>query len=294
MERKPAWLKVSYNQGAVDEIAQLMRELNLNTVCREADCPNIGECYRKHTATFLIMGSHCTRNCRFCAIEHGRPEPLDSGEPRRLAEAAAELGLEYVVVTSVTRDDLPDGGAAHFAATIEALRGRLPEAQVEVLTPDFQGRQDCLDTVLAASPDVFNHNVETVRRLEAPVRPQAGYDRSLGVLRAAAGRVLTKSGLMVGLGETDDEVQEALEDLRHHGVRLVTIGQYLQPTPRSWPVAEYLPPARFARFAAFGRRLGFDEVLAGPLVRSSFGAAELARAVAADGLPAGTDRGSER
>jgi len=279
-QRLPSWLRVKTGKaGQSRATRELVAGHGLRTVCEGARCPNIGECYCNRTATFLIMGSHCTRNCRFCAIEHGRPEPLDSGEPRRLAEAAAELGLEYVVVTSVTRDDLPDGGAAHFAATIEALRGRLPEAQVEVLTPDFQGRQDCLDTVLAASPDVFNHNVETVRRLEAPVRPQAGYDRSLGVLRAAAGRVLTKSGLMVGLGETDAEVQQAIEDIARTGVGILTIGQYLRPTRGHIAVDRYVPPEQFAAYERWGQEAGIAHVFSGPFVRSSYRAAEAAAAL---------------
>lgn len=279
-QRLPSWLRVKTGKaGQSRATRELVAEHGLHTVCQGARCPNIGECYCNRTATFLIMGSRCTRNCGFCAIGQGCPEPLDSGEPQRLAEAAAELGLEYVVVTSVTRDDLPDGGAAHFAATIEALRRRLPEAQVEVLTPDFQGRQDCLDTVLAAGPDVFNHNVETVRRLQGSVRPQAGYDRSLGVLRVAADRVLTKSGLMVGLGETDAEVREAIDDIARAGVSILTIGQYLRPTRGHIAVARYVPPEQFSEYERWGEAAGIAHVFSGPFVRSSYRAAEAAAAL---------------
>lgn len=299
--RKPAWLKVRVPGGeGYRAVRRQITGRGLHTVCDEARCPNREECFRQRTATVMVLGRICTRGCRFCSVVcAAQGAPVDPAEPAALAQAVVELGLRYVVLTMVTRDDLPDGGAAHLARCVAAVHLAAPGVGIELLGSDFGGDPAALAVVAHLGATVVAHNLETVRRLTPLIRhPRSSYARSLTVLRELArllpDEVPTKSSLMVGLGETDEEVQEALEDLRHHGVRLVTIGQYLQPTPRSWPVAEYLPPARFARFAAFGRRLGFDEVLAGPLVRSSFGAAELARAVAAEGLPAGTDRGSER
>ncbi len=274
--RMPPWLRVKTGKARLaNETRRLVAAHGLHTVCEQAHCPNLGECYACHTATFLIMGGVCTRDCGFCAVPHGGPGPLDPGEPERVAQAAAELGLSYVVVTSVTRDDLPDGGAGHFAATIRALRQAQPATQVEVLTPDFRGDAAAVATVLAAAPDVYNHNLETVRRLQPTVRPQAGYDTSLGVLAQVAREgALTKSGLMVGLGETAEEVTAALGDLAAVGARIVTIGQYLQPTRRHLPVARYVPPEEFDAYATSGRRAGIRYVFAGPFVRSSYRAAE--------------------
>jgi lipoic acid synthetase len=258
---------------------QLVADHGLHTVCDSARCPNIGECYSSQTATFLIMGSVCTRNCGFCAVQHGQTTPLDPEEPRRLAEAALNLGLDFVVVTSVTRDDLADGGAGHFAATIAALHA-VGLTQVEVLTPDFGGDRTCLKTVQEAGPTVFNHNVETVRRLCPSVRPQADYDRSLQVIsqaRELAPHILRKSGFMVGLGETDEEISELLVDLHAAGCQILTIGQYLRPSRHHLAVQRYVEPERFEEYAAAARAIGIDQVLSGPFVRSSYRAAESAR-----------------
>ncbi|NLD59637.1 MAG: lipoyl synthase [Clostridiales bacterium] len=289
MERKPAWLKVSYNQGAVDEIAQLMRELNLNTVCREADCPNIGECYRKHTATFMILGSRCTRNCRFCNVRCGAPAEVDPEEPANVARAAKALRLRHAVVTSVTRDDLPDGGAAHFAGVVRAIREACPGTTVEVLIPDLKGDEKSLDIVLAARPDVLNHNMETVRELYAAVRPEAAYARSLGVLRYAKKArpdSLTKTGFMVGLGETDDQIGRLMDDVLATGCDILTIGQYLRPSPEHAPLARYATPEDFDRYRDLALQKGFKHVASAPLARSSYRAHEALEAVRAEsGLP---------
>lgn len=276
--RLPEWLRVKTGKAGLSRATrELVAAQGLSTVCESAHCPNVGECYSCSTATFLVMGPSCTRNCGFCAVDHGAPRPLDPDEPRRLAEAARELGLRYVVVTSVTRDDLPDGGAGHFAECIRQLRERIPGVMVEVLTPDFQGDGEALDVVLAAAPEVYNHNVETVRRLQPAVRPSASYEVSLGQLRrAAASGTLTKSGMMLGLGETEAEIEEALGDLADAGVRLLTLGQYLQPTRRHLPVARYVPPEEFDRYARLGEERGITRVFAGPFVRSSYRAAESA------------------
>jgi lipoic acid synthetase len=263
------------------EIKGLLREGRLSTICEEARCPNIGECWGRGTATFQILGETCTRACRYCYVHSGKPEaPPDPLEPLRLAQAAAQMGLSHVVVTSVDRDDVPDRGAAHYAATIRALRRKLPEADVEILTPDFLGvEEDALRTVLAARPDVFGHNIETVRRLHARMRgAKASYDGALWLLRRvkelADYRVLTKSGIIVGLGETNDEVVETMRDLRAHGVDVVTIGQYLQPSPRHATIARWVHPDEFRWFREQGERLGFGSVFSGPLVRSSYRADE--------------------
>jgi lipoic acid synthetase len=276
--RLPAWLRVKVGKREQSrETGDLLARHGLNTVCASARCPNLGECYACGTATFLILGNCCTRNCGFCAVPSGTPEALDPEEPVRVARAVAEMGLKYVVVTSVTRDDLPDGGAGHFARTIAAIRDAAPGTAVEVLTPDFRGDREALATVLRAGPAIFNHNLETVRRLQKLVRPQADYDRSLGVLAAArelAPDLPRKSGLMVGLGETDEEIREALADLSRTGVSLVTIGQYLRPTRAHLPVARYVPPEQFDRYGEWGREAGLRFVAAGPFVRSSYRAAE--------------------
>ncbi len=281
--RLPDWLRVKVGKRDQSRNTQtLLAELSLNTVCSSARCPNIGECYGCRTATFLILGSRCTRNCRFCAVAGGVPEPVDQDEPRRVALAASRLGLRYVVITSVTRDDLPDGGAGHFAATVTALRGDDQSLQVEVLTPDFRGSREALATVLAAGPTVFNHNVETVPRLQPLVRPQASWEVSLGLL-AEAGRIAPhiprKSGLMVGLGETDDEIRTALHDLAAAGVTLVTVGQYLRPTARHLPVDRYVAPEQFSQYAQWAREAGLAHAACGPFVRSSYHAAEAASAL---------------
>ncbi len=252
-----------------------MRERDLHTVCESARCPNRNECFSRGTATFMIGGNICTRHCAFCSVPAGRPESYDAiaGEPEQVADAAAEMGLQYVVVTAVARDDLADGGARHFARTIHALRDRLPDARVEVLTPDFGGSDEHVGIVVEAGPDVFNHNVETVRRLSPVVRSRSDHDRSLNVLKSAAGMnpsMLVKSGLMVGLGETTDEVHELLGELRDNGVHAVTIGQYLQPTRRNLPVVDYVHPDTYDEYRSYGESLGFDAVFAGPFVRSSY------------------------
>jgi lipoyl synthase len=272
--RLPDWLRVKTGKRHLTQATrELVHDFGLHTVCEGAHCPNIGECYSRKVATFMILGDTCTRNCGFCAVNSGDPAAVDPGEPERVAQASASLGLKYVVITSVTRDDLPDGGAGQFARTIAAVHEAIPGASVEVLTPDFGGDAAALETVLAAVPEVFNHNAETVRRLQTTVRPQANYDLSLGVLREAraiAPGIPTKSGIMVGLGETEAEVQETLADLRAAGCEIVTIGQYLRPSRRHLPVAEYVPPEQFAAYERHGYALGFRHVASGPFVRSSY------------------------
>ncbi len=276
--RKPPWLKRRLPSGpAYEQTRRLVRKGCLHTVCQEAQCPNQFECFSQHTATFLILGDRCTRNCRFCAVQRGPDGPPDPEEPLRVARAAAEMGLEYVVITSVTRDDLADGGAAVFAATISALREEVPGIRVEVLIPDFQGNARALYDVLDAAPDILNHNIETVRRLYPRVRPQAGYRQSLELLRRAhdhAPDIPTKSGIMLGLGETDDEIRQTLEDLRRHHCRIITLGQYLQPSKAHHPVERFVPPEAFRRWETEAREMGFPEVASGPFVRSSYHAKE--------------------
>lgn len=279
-QRLPKWFRRPLPTGAEGgRVERLLGRLELRTVCEGAKCPNRAACWGGGAAAFLILGSACTRDCRFCAIPHEAAPPApDSGEPARVAAAAAEMGLGHVVVTSVTRDDLADGGAGHFAATIREIRAALPGATVEVLVPDFRGDAAAIDAVLAAGPDVFNHNVETVPRLYKTVRPGADYRRSLAVLARAGERVPgmpTKSGLMLGLGETHDEVVEVMRDLREAGVELLTLGQYLRPSAAHLPVAAFVEPDEFAELARVGRRLGFSGVASAPFVRSSYHAAEL-------------------
>ena len=264
------------NLGELHSIRRVMARGGLHTVCDEARCPNRSECFSRGTATFLIMGDVCTRSCRYCSIAHGRPRPLDAGEPGELARAAAEMGLQHVVVTSVDRDDLPDGGAAHFAAVIAELKRLQPAPAVEVLTPDFRADMGAVDTVLAAGPDVYNHNVETVPRLYPLVRRSGRYRWALEVLEHVAARgngQVTKSGLMVGLGEERSELEQTMRDLAAVRCRVVTIGQYLRPTGREVPVVRYWSPREFAELEGFGRSLGL-EVVAGPFVRSSYHAEE--------------------
>jgi len=274
--RKPSWLRMpTMGAGEAAGVRSVLRKHSLETVCDSARCPNTGHCFQRGTATFLILGPLCTRSCRYCAIESaaGNPPPPDPGEPGRLAAAAAEMGLTYVVVTSVTRDDLEDGGAGHFAATVSALRETIPGVTVEVLTPDFRGDPQALGIVAEASPDVFNHNLETVERLFPLVRPGASYRLSLEVL-AIYGRLSPdtplKSGLMLGLGETDPDIGRAIGNLRDSGATMLTLGQYLQPTREHWPVDRYLPPEEFERWKQFAETAGFLSVASGPLVRSSF------------------------
>jgi lipoic acid synthetase len=278
--RLPDWIRTKSFSG-LHATKHMLRSRGLSTVCEEARCPNIGTCFSKPTATFLILGSNCTRNCGFCSVESALaqpPDPPEADEPERIALAARDMGLTYVVITSVTRDDLPDGGALHFSKTVRAVRSRLPGSGIEVLTPDFRGDVSALTTVLDSRPDVFNHNVETVPRLYPIVRPQADYGRSLRVLRNARGiapLVRTKSGLMVGLGETDEEVVSVLKDLRTAGCDCLTIGQYLRPSKSNLPVVEYITPASFERYGDIARSLGFKAVASAPLVRSSMNAEEM-------------------
>jgi lipoic acid synthetase len=261
------------------ELKSLIARLRLHTVCESAACPNVGECWNHRTATFMILGNVCTRRCGFCAVGKGAPLEADYDEPRRVAEAAAALGLRYAVVTSVNRDDRKDGGAELFALTIRAIRERLPECRVEVLIPDFQGSHAAMDVVLAATPDVLNHNIETAPRLYRQVRLGARYERSLDILaysKTARPEIPTKSGLMLGLGETPAEALGAMRDLRAHQVDILTLGQYLQPSLKHLPVIRYVPPEEFAEFRRQGQEMGFRHVEAGPLVRSSYHAAEVA------------------
>lgn len=277
VERMPRWMRRPVRCGPELRMVEgVLAAERLNTVCVGAGCPNRGECYSAGTATFMIMGGRCTRGCGFCAVPTGGAEPLDPEEPERLARAAAAFGLRHVVVTSVTRDDLPDGGSGHFAATVAAIRSGLPGATVEVLVPDFKGRAADIDTVIDAGPDVFNHNMETVRRLYPEVRPGAGYDRSLGLLaRSAAAGLATKSGFMVGLGETADEVAVLMDDLLAAGCGLLTAGQYLRPAEEKAPVTRYWEPSEFEALKERALALGFEAVASGPLVRSSYFAQEM-------------------
>jgi len=275
---RPAWLRAPAPVGDnYRELKSLVAGLGLHTVCESAACPNVGECWNHRTATFMILGNVCTRRCGFCAVQKGAPLPVDYDEPRRVAEAVAALGLRYAVITSVNRDDRKDGGAELFALTIRAIRRRVPGCRVEVLIPDFQGSHPALDIVLDAAPDVLNHNIETVPRLYRQVRLGARYERSLDVLayskRARPG-IPTKSGLMLGLGETNDELLDVLRDLAAHSVDILTLGQYLRPSPKHLPVIRYVPPDEFAALRRQGYELGFRHVEAGPLVRSSYHAAD--------------------
>lgn len=273
--RKPDWIRIRVSSSPeVDRVKKLLRKHALSTVCEEANCPNLGECFSGGTATFMIMGEICTRRCPFCDVGHGKPNALDPNEPKKLAEAIAELGLKYVVVTSVDRDDLRDGGAQHFADCIREARLLSPNLQIEVLTPDFRGRMDvALDILTETPPDVFNHNLETAPRLYRQARPGANYKWSLDLLRQFKQRrpeVLTKSGLMVGLGETKEEIMAVLKDMREHNIDMLTIGQYLQPSRDHLPVMRYVEPAEFDEYTAVANELGFKQAACGPLVRSSY------------------------
>lgn len=276
--RKPDWIRVTVPTAKaaqeVERIKSILRTQKLSTVCEEASCPNLGECFSGGTATFMVMGEICTRRCPFCDVGHGKPNPLDPEEPKNLAEAIAAMGLRYVVITSVDRDDLRDGGAEHFADCIRQARALSPQLQVEILTPDFRGRMDmALDILEAQAPDVFNHNLETVPRLYRSSRPGANYQWSLKLLQKFKQRrpdVLTKSGLMVGLGEKKEEIFAVLEDMRAHEIDMLTIGQYLQPSREHLPVQRYVHPDEFAEYRYFAQQLGFKQAACGPLVRSSY------------------------
>ncbi|MCF8061151.1 MAG: lipoyl synthase, partial [Deltaproteobacteria bacterium] len=292
---KPPWLRRRVPSGpAYEEIKSLIRGASLHTVCEEAHCPNMWECFSNRTATFLILGDACTRNCRFCAVAHGTPGPLDPAEPSRVARAAGEMGLRHVVVTSVTRDDLPDGGSGAFGDTVRAVRERVPDASVELLIPDLQGRTEDLETVIAARPDVLNHNLETVERLYSTVRPEAGYRRSLellGRVREKAPDLPAKSGIMLGLGERPGEVRAALNDLLEAGCRRLTLGQYLQPSRRHLPVDRFVPPEEFEAWRGLALALGFEQVASGPFVRSSYRAGDLYRKGASGPAPNDAEMG---
>ncbi|MBF0467368.1 MAG: lipoyl synthase [Desulfamplus sp.] len=287
--QKPSWLKRNLPTGSeYEKVRQLLSRSNLHTVCQEAKCPNMWECFSRQTSTFMIMGDQCTRNCRFCNVKTGNPLALDPDEPARVAKAALELGLKYVVITSVTRDDLEDGGASHFAATINQIRNFIPQGiKIEVLIPDFQGNPEALNTVMEASPDVLNHNIETVPSLYSTVRPEARYERSLELIQRASKyekssslpEVSTttpvKSGIMVGLGETKEELQKTIKDLYQHGCRILTIGQYLQPSAKHLPVVKYYEPREFDELKGFAESTGFTSVASAPFVRSSYEADKL-------------------
>lgn len=277
--RKPPWLKKRLPPFQdLQKVKSILEQADLHTVCEEARCPNIGDCFCSGTATFLILGRVCTRNCGFCSVEHGAPVPPDEAEPEKVAQAVGKMGLQYVVITSVTRDDLPEGGAFHFAKTIQAIRALGPKIKVEVLIPDFQGSSAALGIVLKEYPDVLNHNVETISRLYPEVRPQADYQRSLDLLKKSKAlypHVHTKSGFMLGLGETQEEVSELLRDLREAGCDFLTIGQYLQPRQDRLRVVRFIPPEEFEKYKAIAKEMGFKAVASGPFVRSSFHASEM-------------------
>ena len=273
--RKPSWIRAEFTgTEEVARIKSILRENKLHTVCEEARCPNLGECFKSGTATFMIMGDICTRRCPFCDVGHGRPNPLDAEEPANLARTVSAMGLRYVVITSVDRDDLRDGGADHFAQCINAIRATTPSTKIEILTPDFRGRVDvALDIMNGALPDVFNHNLETVPRLYKQARPGADYQNSLNLLQLFAQKnpgVPTKSGLMLGLGETIPEVEQVLQHMRAHGISMLTLGQYLQPSAHHLPVQRYVTPAEFDDLRVYALSLGFEQVASGPMVRSSY------------------------
>lgn len=275
--KKPDWIRIRLPTGdKVEKVKAMLRQNRLHTVCEEAGCPNLSECFSHGTATFMIMGDKCTRRCTFCDVGHGRPDPLDLDEPVNLAKTVQQMGLKYVVITSVDRDDLRDGGAQHFANCIKAVREYCPTTKIEILVPDFRGknrRAIAIETLAQSPPDVFNHNIETIARLYPPVRPGSDYQWSLNLLKefkAAFPHIPTKSGVMLGLGETNEEIVQTMQDLRAHDVNMVTIGQYLQPSAHHHPVLRYVTPAEFDSFTVAGEAMGFDNVASGPLVRSSY------------------------
>jgi len=280
MDKKPEWLRAKMNTSELESMRALMRSLSLNTVCESAQCPNRGQCFKSGTATFMILGNVCTRNCRFCAVEKGTPCAPDPGEPRRVAEAAKRLGLKHAVVTSVTRDDLPDGGAEQFVKTIAEIKRLLPGTTVEVLIPDFRGNAGSVDMVIAASPDIINHNLETVRQLYKEVRPGADYERSLWLLeRVKKSGILTKTGIMVGLGETKEQVLSLFRDIASFGCDIVTVGQYLAPSRDHLPVKEYVTPEKFEEYAKAALKEGIRYAASAPLVRSSYNAAGIIKEI---------------
>lgn len=273
-------VRVRYNQNDIENVRKLLEVYRLNTVCSAASCPNMGECFKRKTATFMILGGQCTRNCRFCNIINGIPDRVDADEPERIAKAVAAMGIRHSVITSVTRDDLANGGAEQFAAVIRAIRKLSDNTTVEVLIPDFKGSKEALEIVLEAEPDVLNHNIETVKRLYSEVRPEANYDRSLRLLQRAKEikpDVITKTGIMVGLGETEQEVLELMDDVRSTECDLITIGQYMQPTKEHLPVYKYISQEQFDKYREAGQKKGFMYVASGPLVRSSYRAEEALR-----------------
>lgn len=285
MERKPEWLRIDMSKGrSLDYVENMLRKYSLSTVCEEANCPNRMECYSRKTATFMILGKECSRNCRFCNVSHGTLEEVDPKEPENLASAAVEMGLKHVVVTTVTRDDLPDGGAGHFAKVVNAIRAKDSSITIELLISDLQGQQEALKTVVDSKPEIINHNVETVPRLYKEIRPMAIYERSLDVLRRVKemdDMILTKSGMMVGLGEKEEEVIEVMKDLRDVGCDFLTLGQYLRPSEKHYPVMEYVSPETFERYRIKAEELGFKFIASGPFVRSSYKAADALDAVGA-------------
>jgi lipoic acid synthetase len=287
-QRLPEWLTIRLPRpDTIKEVEGMMRAKSLHTVCESARCPNLPECWSKKSATFMILGDTCTRSCGFCAIKVGRGETLNQEEPRDVAKVAVDLGLKHVVVTSVARDDLPDEGSSHFASTIREIHANSPHTIVEVLTPDFKAKRWLIKNVTDAHPEIYNHNIETVERLQTVVRPQAKYARSLQVLRTVKeldASIYTKSGIMLGLGETKDEVVKTLKDLREAGVDAVTIGQYLRPTMRHLPVTEYVHPTEFKEYEKIGEELGFAFVASAPFVRSSYNAIEFSKKVMAERL----------
>lgn len=276
LKNKPTWLRAKLPTSAeYKKTLQTVNEHKLNTVCKSAQCPNMGECWSRGTATVMILGNICTRSCSFCAIQTGRPTELDIGEPARVADSIAKMNLKHAVITSVARDDLKDGGASIWANTIRAVHNRMPECAVEVLTADFRGQQEYLDIVLDACPDIFNHNLETVKRLQRPIRKTARYDRSLWVLEHAKSRgFITKSGIMLGIGETEEEIKTVLNDMRAVGVDILTIGQYLQPSPKHEPVDRWVTPEEFQKWKDYALEIGYGVCESGPLIRSSYHAEE--------------------
>ncbi len=279
VKRKPEWLKIKLNQGrSLDYVKDILNRFSLNTVCEEANCPNRMECFSKKTATFMILGSECSRSCRFCNVSHGQLEKVSREEPENVANAVIELGLKHVVITSVTRDDLADGGAGHFAKVIKSIKSRDEKIVVEVLIPDFQGDEEALKKVVDAKPEIINHNIETVSRLYDEIRPEAIYERSLKLIKNVKlmdGNIFTKSGIMVGLGEDEDEIIEVLKDLREVGCDYLTIGQYLAPSKKHQSVIEYIHPTTFKMYKDKALKLGFGFVASDPFVRSSYNAAEM-------------------
>lgn len=285
MKRKPEWLRIDMSKGrSLDYVENMLKKYSLSTVCEEANCPNRMECYSRKTATFMILGKECSRNCRFCNVSHGTLEEVDPKEPENLASAAVEMGLKHVVVTTVTRDDLPDGGAGHFAKVVNAIRAKDSSITIELLISDLQGQKEALKIVVDSKPEIINHNVETVPRLYKEIRPMAIYERSLDVLKQVKemdDTILTKSGMMVGLGEKEEEVIEVMKDLRDVGCDFLTLGQYLRPSEKHYPVMEYVSPETFERYRIKAEELGFKFIASGPFVRSSYKAADAMDAVGA-------------